>query len=155
MMAWLVVMRLELWVRRGCPRRFHFLELMSSLHVPASGTVPLAPTGSCRDARCCSNVCVWGRGQGCVGLGTGDYREAGATWWVWAGEALPALAGTGLPLALSPPAFIFVYNTSHKGEQHPGSQSLVHSSSSTVERNLGDRKESHSFIHSLTHSVHF
>lgn len=28
--------------------------------------------------------------------------------------------------------YFFVYNTSDKGEQHPGSHSLVHSSNSTV-----------------------
>lgn len=57
-MAWLVVMRLELWVRRGCPPQLSFpgaYELPACAS-PASGTVPLAPADSCKAAWPCSDI---------------------------------------------------------------------------------------------------
>lgn len=145
-MAWLVVMRLELWVGRGCPPQLSFpgaYELPACAS-PASGTVPLAPVDSCGAAWPCSNI-VGGGMCGVKGWGGRGHGK------------LPQSSVCSHRIAIGSASFFlyfFVYNTSYEGEGHAGIQSLVHLSNSAVQCNLGDRKESHSFIHPLTHSVH-
>lgn len=93
--------------------------------------------------QCVCGAGMWGAEDG----EAGDSREAGATWWVWARGSREAgttwWGGPGDPPprvcrlwtaagSVSSVFYFFVYNTSDKGEQHPGSHSLVHSSNSTV-----------------------
>lgn len=119
----------------GLPPSFHFLELMSSLHV-SSLPRDLFPwlQQAVAGMHGAAAMCMWGQ---CGVLKMGRLEIP---------ERLGPLGGEGQGTPLPPSVcrlwtaagsvssmfYFFVYNTSDKGEQHPGSHSLVHSSNGTV-----------------------
>lgn len=137
------------------PPSFHFLELMSSLHV-SSLPRDLFPwlQQAVAGLHGAAAMCMWGQ-HGVLKMGRLEIPERlgplGGE-----GQGTPPLSVCRLwtaPGSVSSMFYFFVYNTSDKGEQHPGSHYwFIHQ---TALSNTSRRQKRLSFIHSLPHSVHF